>query len=120
MTGQPDKPPDDHPPEGPPALGYSSARAATRGAAARLGQVVAGAVMAATIVIGVSFGLSFAIGKNGFLLGPLVAVALLVLLAMRLRRNPLYRPWAAGIGIGAGVGLLADGLCWAFMTGMEH
>ena len=111
------------PPEGPgdtgPPLDYA-ARPAPGAASARIGQMIAGMVLAAAAFLGVAFVTAMAVGEIGMLVGPLVVGGLLVWSALRLRRNPRTRSWAAGIWIGLGIGLLVDGLCWAFMTSMEH
>jgi hypothetical protein len=119
MSGQPNNAPGEGPPEPQrQPLGYAPGHRVSRGT--RVGQVIAGTLMAVFVFLGIAFGAPFVVGQIGMLLGPLAAIALLVPLALKLRRNTLYRPWVAGIWIGLGIGLLTDGLCWAFMTGMEH
>ena len=106
-------------PGGTPPIDYAQ-RSAAPPASVRIGQMMAGTVVGAVVFLGLAFAAPFVIGNKGLLVGALLGVVVLVPLALRLRRNPRHRPWAAGIWIGLGIGLLLDGLCWAFMTSMEH
>lgn len=119
MTEQQSNGADQRPPELRSPLDYAHSQAPAT-ASVRVGQVMAGAVAATVLFLGFGFGVPFLIGEGGMVVGPLVGIIVLVPLALRIRRNPRFRPWAVGIWIGLGIGLLLDGACWAFMVGMEH
>ena len=119
MTGPPNEAPGAGPGGTPPPIEYAPHSAAPS-ASVKIGQMMAGTVVGAAVFLGLAFAAPFVIGNKGLLVGALLGVVVLVPLALRLRRNARHRPWAAGIWIGLGIGLLVDGLCWVFMTSMEH
>ena len=82
-------------------------------------QVTLGAIFAAAVFLGIAVAAGFATGEAGLIVGPVLAIALLVTIGLRLRRAPSTVGWSVGIWIGTGIGLLINGLCWWSISRME-
>jgi hypothetical protein len=49
-----------------------------------------------------------------------VAIAVIVVLAIRMGRRPGWEPFAAGMWIGLGIGALVEGTCFAMLTSLQR
>jgi hypothetical protein len=109
--GEPGPPPDSTEPAARArkfALQYAEYEAADR---RRTADRVAGVFVGGSAVMASVCGGMCAGGGRGAVI-PLLVLSILVVTALKLRKNPRRSGWAAGIWIGIAVALLMEGFCW--------